>query len=116
MVALLAAYGLSTLVAWASSDTEELVTEVVSLGGLTALALGRGARWFLVLVVPIPAFVLLHERIPVDHWIAYGPAALSLVLAGWADRAWRRSSSVTSRGSTRRCRSTRSGAAPWSPR
>jgi hypothetical protein len=89
VAALLAAYGVSTIVAWVSNDREELATEVVSLTGLTALALSRDPRWLLVLVVPIPAFVLLHERIPVDHWIAYGPAALSLALAGWADRAWR---------------------------
>ena len=44
------------------------------------------------LVAPLPAFVLLHERIPVDHWIAYGPAALSLAIAAWADGAWRRAS------------------------
>lgn len=74
--------------AWASNDTEELVAQIVCLTALAAFALTRGARWLLVLV-PIPAFVLLHERIPVDHWIAYGPAALSLALAGWADRAWR---------------------------
>jgi hypothetical protein len=89
VAALVAAYGLSTIVAWASNDGEELATEIVSLTGLVALALARGPRWFLVLVAPIPAFVLLHEQIPVDHWIAYGPAALSLALAGWADRAWR---------------------------
>ena len=91
VVALLVAYGLATLVAWASNDTEELVTQIVCLAALTALALARGPRWLLVLVVPIPAFVLLHERIPVDHWVAYGPAALSLALAWWADRAWRAS-------------------------
>ena len=81
-----------------SNDREELVTEIVSLSGLTALAAARGPRWFLVLVVPIPAFVLLHERIPVDHWIAYGPAALSLALAGWADRAWGRDRRATAAG------------------
>jgi hypothetical protein len=62
-----------------------------------ALRLG-GGRWFLVLVAPIPAFVLLHERIPVDHWIAYGPAALSLAFAGWADRAWRIRQRATTAG------------------
>ena len=61
------------------------------LAGLTLLAwrLG-GGRWWFVLVVPIPAFVLLHERFEVRHWVAYGPAALSLAVAIWADRAWRR--------------------------
>ena len=76
--------------AWASDDVQEIVTESVCLAALTALALARGGgRWLLVLVVPIPAFVLFHERIPVDHWVAYGPAALSLAFAWWADGAWR---------------------------
>ena len=90
VLALLAAYGLATFVAWASDDVQEIVTESICILGLTALALARGGgRWFWVLVVPIPAFVLFHERIPVDHWVAYGPAALSLAFAVWADRAWR---------------------------
>jgi hypothetical protein len=87
--ALLVAYGLTTCVAWASNDVEELVTELACLAGLTALALARGPRWLLVLAVPIPAFVLLHQEIPVDHWIAYGPAVLSIAIAIWADGAWR---------------------------
>ena len=86
----MAAYGLTTFVAWVSDDVQEIVTEALCLAGLTALALARGARWLWVLAVPIPAFVLFHERIPVDHWVAYGPAALSLAIAIWADRAWRR--------------------------
>ena len=66
------------------------MTEAVCLAGLTALALAKGGgRWFLVLVLPIPAFVLFHERFEVRHWVAYGPAALSLAFAWWADRAWR---------------------------
>ena len=89
VAALFVAYALATAVAWASNDTEELVTQIVCLIGLTALALSRGARWLVVLVVPVPALVLLHERIPVDHWVAFGPAALSLAFAWWADRAWR---------------------------
>ena len=79
--------------AWVSDDVQELVTEVLCLAALTALAhrLG-GGRWYLVLVLPIPAFVLFHQEIPVRHWVAYGPAALSLGIAIWADRAWRRQS------------------------
>jgi hypothetical protein len=89
-VALVAAYGVATFVSWASSDVQEIVTESVCLLALAALALARGGgRWFLVLVVPIPAFALFHERIPVDHWVAYGPAALSIAIAIWADGAWR---------------------------
>lgn len=82
---------MSTFVAWYSSDIPELITQLVCLAGLTGLAwwLG-GGRWLVVLVVPIPAFVLLHERLEVRHWVAYGPAALSLATAIWADRAWRR--------------------------
>ncbi len=75
--------------AWASNDVEVLVTEFVCLAGLTALALARGPRWLVVLVVPIPAFVLFHQEIPVDHWVAFGPAALSIAFAIWADGAWR---------------------------
>jgi hypothetical protein len=69
----------------------EIVTQCVCLVGLALLAhrLG-GGRWYLVLVVPIPAFVLFHERLELRHWTAYGPAALSLAIAIWADRAWRR--------------------------
>lgn len=89
-VALVAAYGLATFVAWASSDVQETVTEAICLTALAAFAMLRGGgRWFLVLVVPVPAFVLFHERIPVDHWVAYGPAALSIAIAIWADGAWR---------------------------
>ena len=89
-LALLAAYGLATFVAWASNDVEEIVTEALCLVALTALAVAKGGgRWFLVLVIPIPAFVLFHERLEVKHWVAFGPAALSLALAWWADRAWR---------------------------
>ena len=75
--------------AWASDDVQEIVTESVCLAGLTALALARGPRWLWILVVPIPAFVLFHERFEVRHWVAYGPAALSIAMAIWADRAWR---------------------------
>ena len=75
--------------AWASDDVRELVTEIVCLVALTALALARGLRWLWVLAVPIPAFVLFHQEIPVDHWVAYGPAALSIAIAIWADGAWR---------------------------
>ena len=77
----------------------ETITEVLLLVALAAYAqrLG-GGRWFLVLVAPLPAFVLLHERIPVDHWVAYGPAALSLALAWWADRAWRSDRPATTAG------------------
>lgn len=92
------AYGLATFVAWLSNDREELVTQVVCLASLTALALARGPRWVLILVAPLPVFVLLHERIPVDHWVAFGPAALSLALAGWADRAWEREPRATAAG------------------
>ena len=74
--------------AWASNDVQELVTEIVCLVALTALALARGVRWLWVLVVPIPAFVLFHQEIPVDHWVSYGPAALSIAIAIWADGAW----------------------------
>ena len=85
--ALLAAYAISTFVALVSDDVQEIVTEVLCLTALAAIALLRGgARWLLVLVVPIPAFVLLHERIPVNHWVAFGPAALSLAIAMWADK------------------------------
>lgn len=89
-LALVAAYALATFVAWASDDVQEIVTESLCLLALTLLAhrLG-GGRWYLVLVLPIPAFVLFHERFEVRHWVAYGPAALSLALAWWADRAWR---------------------------
>jgi hypothetical protein len=83
------AYGLATFVSWASNDVEEIVTEAVCLAGLTALALARGPRWLWILAVPIPAFVLFHERLEVRHWVAYGPAALSIAIAIWADRAWR---------------------------
>jgi hypothetical protein len=89
VAALIIAYGLSTLVAWLSNDREELVTEIVSLTGLTALALARGPRWLWILAVPIPAFVLFHERFEVRHWVAFGPAALSIAVAIWADRAWK---------------------------
>ena len=75
--------------AWASNDVEEIVTESLCLAGLAALALARGPRWLWILVVPIPAFVLFHERFEVRHWVAYGPAALSIAMAIWADRAWR---------------------------
>ena len=75
--------------AWASNDTEEIVTEAACLAGLTALALARGPRWLWILAVPIPAFVLFHERLEIRHWVAYGPAALSIAMAIWADRAWR---------------------------
>lgn len=77
--------------AWLSDDVQEIVTESIATVALAAYAqrLG-GGRWFLVLVLPIPAFVLFHERFEVRHWIAYGPAALSLAVAIWADRAWRR--------------------------
>lgn len=85
----MAAYAVATFVAWASNDVEELVTEIVCLAALTALALARGPRWLVVLVVPIPAFVLFHQEIPVDHWVAFGPAALSIAFAIWADGAWR---------------------------
>jgi hypothetical protein len=88
---LIVAYGIATTVAYLSSDVPELLTELGCIAALAAFAVYRGGgRWFLVLVVPIPAFVLLHEQIPVDHWIAYGPAALSLAMAAWADRAWRK--------------------------
>jgi hypothetical protein len=78
-------------VAWASSDVQEIATEALCLAALTALAhrLG-GGRWYLVLVLPLPVFVLLHERLGIRHWVAYGPAALSLAIAIWADGAWRR--------------------------
>ena len=75
--------------AWASNDVEEIVTESLCLAGLTALALARGPRWLWILAVPIPAFVLFHERFEVRHWVAFGPAALSIALAWWADRAWK---------------------------
>ena len=77
----------------------ETIAETLCLIALAlhALRLG-GGRWFLVLVAPLPAFVLLHELIPVDHWVAYGPAALSLALAGWADRAWRSGRPATTAG------------------
>ena len=94
VLALLAAYGLATFVAWASNDVEEIVTQSVCLAALAAYALRLGGgRWFLVLVLPIPAFVLFHERFEVKHWVAFGPAALSLAIAWWADRAWRNSGS-----------------------
>jgi hypothetical protein len=77
-------------VAWASDDVQEIVTESVCIAALAAYArrLG-GGRWYLVLVLPIPALVLFHERFHVRHWVAYGPAALSLAMAIWADGAWR---------------------------
>ena len=88
--ALLAAYALATSVAFFSNDVPETIAELTCLAALAALALRLGGgRWFLVLVAPLPAFVLLHERIPVDHWVAFGPAALSLAVAAWADGAWR---------------------------
>lgn len=97
--ALVAAYGLATAVAFFSDDVPETITEAACLIALAGLALARGGgRWLLVLVVPIPAFVLLHERIPVDHWIAYGPAALSIAIAIWADGAWRVRAEATTAG------------------
>jgi hypothetical protein len=88
--ALVIAYGIATVVAYLSNDVPEFISQVLCIAALTALAVRLGGgRWFLVLVVPIPAFVLFHERIPVDHWVAYGPAALSLLVAAWADRTWR---------------------------
>jgi hypothetical protein len=87
---LLAAYALATTVAYFSSDVPEFLTEVACLAGLVLYARRRGGgRWYLVLVAPLPAFVLLHERVGVRHWVAYGPAALTLAMAWWADRAWR---------------------------
>ncbi|HEX8745279.1 MAG TPA: hypothetical protein VF712_19290 [Thermoleophilaceae bacterium] len=66
------------------------MTESLCLLGLAAYAQYRGGgRWFLVMVLPLPAFVLFHERFEVRHWVAYGPAALTLATAWWADRAWR---------------------------
>jgi hypothetical protein len=94
-----AAYGIATAVAWASNDVPETITEVLLLLALAAYALRRGGgRWLLVLVAPLPAFVLLHERIPVDHWVAFGPAAVSLALAWGADRAWRDDRPATTAG------------------
>lgn len=82
--------------AFFSNDVPETIVEVACLVALGALAARMGGgRWFLVLVAPLPAFVLLHERIPVDHWQAYGPAALSLAIAAWADGAWRPSRATT---------------------
>ncbi|HEX8052154.1 MAG TPA: hypothetical protein VF517_04115 [Thermoleophilaceae bacterium] len=87
---------LATAVAFFWDDAEETVVEIVCLVALALLAVRLGGgRWFVVLVAPLPAFVLLHERIPVDHWVAYGPAALSLAIAAWADGAWRTSSTTT---------------------
>ena len=96
VAALVAAYAVATAVAFFSDDVPETITEVLCLLALAAFAVrSGGGRWFLVLVAPLPAFVLLHERIPVDHWVAYGPAALSLAVAAWADGAWRRAEATT---------------------
>jgi len=68
----------------------ELTVELACLAALAAYAMWLGGRrWFLVLVAPLPAFVLLHQEIPVRHCVAYGPAALPLVTGWRADRAWR---------------------------
>jgi hypothetical protein len=99
VVALVAAYAIATAVAFFSNDVPETIAELACLAGLAALALARGGgRWLLVLVAPLPAFVLLHERIPVDHWVAFGPAALSLAVAAWADGAWRVRAEATTAG------------------
>ena len=91
---LVVAYGAATFVAWASSDVQEIATECVCLAALVAYVLAQPAgerqRLFWIVVLPIPAFVLFHERFGVRHWVAYGPAALSLVMAVWAGGAGRR--------------------------
>ncbi|MDQ3934666.1 MAG: hypothetical protein M3340_08565 [Actinomycetota bacterium] len=88
------AYGAATFVAWASSDVPEIAAECLCLAALVAYVLAQPAeergRLFWIVVFPIPAFVLLHERFGVRHWVAYGPAALSLVMAIWAGGAGRR--------------------------
>jgi hypothetical protein len=98
-VALVAAYAIATAVALASNDVPETIAQVACLAALGTFAVARGGgRWLLVLVAPLPAFVLLHERIPVDHWVAFGPAALSLAFAAWADGAWRVRAEATTAG------------------
>jgi hypothetical protein len=80
-------YAVATLVAWLSDDVQEIVTESICLALLVAYVWARRSpALFWVVVFPIPAFVLFHERLHVRHWIAYVPAAASLVLAWRAER------------------------------
>jgi hypothetical protein len=80
-------YALATSVAWASDDVQEIATECVCMAILLAYwRARRDALLFWVVVFPIPAFVLFHERLHVRHWVAYIPAAISLAMAWRVDR------------------------------
>lgn len=83
-----ACYAVATLVAWQSDDVQEIVTESVCAAVLVAYCAARpdGRRLVWIVVVPIPLFVLFHERFHVRHWVAYGPALVSLGMAWWYGR------------------------------
>ena len=86
---LLGAYGAGTIVAWRSSDVPEALTNAGGLLLIVAHGLARGSdagRVFWLVIVPVAALVLFHERLHVRHWVAYGPAAITLALAWRADR------------------------------
>jgi hypothetical protein len=90
-----ACYAAATATAWFSDDVQEIAVESVCLVVLLAYTYKRRERgWLWIATLVIAAFVLFHERLHVRHWIAYVPAAASLVMA-WL---------VTSAGSTRRSR------------